>query len=208
MTMTSSAQPSRPTEGGGIVIKPSAVAIVTVLIGLFPIFDINDWRLGAPVFFLATAWVALVLTGLWLWRAGSSVAAEGAGSGDVGFELTTHRDELLQEKRALLKAIKEIEFDREMGKMSEEDADSLTRLYRRQAIDVIKALDEGGDETESADAIIERELRARLEVDRATKKGKKAKKADKAEKADEAAKPETSATSADTTEVGDEEDEV
>jgi len=201
MTMTSPAQPSRPSEGGGIVIKPSSVAIVSVLVGLFPIFDINDWHFGAPVFFLASAWIALVLTGLWLWRAGSSVAAEGVAAGDVGFELTTHRDELLQEKRALLKAIKEIEFDRKMGKMSDADAESLTRLYRQQAIEVIKALDEGGEDVVSAEDIVEREVRARLAVDRATKKGgKKAKKAkaEKAEKAD--AEPEADDESADATE--------
>ena len=39
-------------------------------------------------------------------------------------------------------AIKEAEFDRRMGKLSEEDFTSLTRRYRQQALAAIAALDQ------------------------------------------------------------------
>lgn len=158
------------------MVKPGAVAILAIVVGLFPILDINDWRPSAPVFFLATAWLAIVLTGLWLWRAGLSAATEDPAGGDVGFEMSTRRDELMQEKRVLLKAIKEIEFDRQMGKMSDADAEGLTRLYRKQAVEVMKALDLSGEGDDSPEDRVERELRARLAVAKlTTKKAKRAK---------------------------------
>ncbi len=72
-------------------------------------------------------------------------------------------------KKSLLKAIKEIEFDREMRKMSDKDADELTRHYRMRAIEVIKRLETQGDAS-SVDAEIDREVRARLKVDALAKK--------------------------------------
>jgi hypothetical protein len=83
-------------------------------------------------------------------------------------------EELLLEKRSLLKAIKEIEFDREMGKMSESDAAELTRFYRQRAIEIIKALESEGEagETLSVQEQIEREIKARMVVAGAGAKGR------------------------------------
>jgi hypothetical protein len=66
--------------------------------------------------------------------------------------------------------------------MSDADADELTRSYRREAIEIIKALDEEG-EHDSVDDAIEAELRARMKVASATKKKKAKAKSGKAEKA-------------------------
>jgi len=46
-----------------------------------------------------------------------------------------------REKRDALAAIKEVEFDRAMGKLSEEDFTSLTARYRAQALAAIAALE-------------------------------------------------------------------
>ena len=72
------------------------------------------------------------------------------------------RTELEREKRTLLKAIKEAEFDAQMGKLSKRDHDEMVRNYRLRAIEVIKLLDEGGASTR--DEIL-REVRARVEVE-------------------------------------------
>ncbi len=45
-----------------------------------------------------------------------------------------------REKREALAAIKEVEFDRAMGKLSDEDFASLTARYRAQALAAIAAL--------------------------------------------------------------------
>src|SRR4029453_2299616 len=82
------------------------------------------------------------------------------------------RAELEREKRTLLKAIKEAEFDHQMGKLSKSDVDEMIRMYRARAIEVIKEIDQlgaGGAATPREQ--IMREVRARLELDaRAGKK--------------------------------------
>lgn len=52
--------------------------------------------------------------------------------------------ELRDEKRRLLRAIKELEFDFGMGKLSQQDYDAVIGTYRLRAIEVMRAL-EGGD---------------------------------------------------------------
>ncbi len=76
------------------------------------------------------------------------------------------RDELEREKRTLLKAIKEAEFDHGMGKLSKRDADEMIATYRARAIEVIKELErlEAG-EAGTVRERIEREVKARLELD-------------------------------------------
>ncbi|HKE13644.1 MAG TPA: hypothetical protein VKB80_02180, partial [Kofleriaceae bacterium] len=112
-------------------------------------------------------WLAMVLCGFFFWSAAMAAATEGIGPDSEGFELSSGRvSELETEKRALLKAIKEVEFDRAMGKMSEADAAEITRVYRARAIDIIKQLEGEGEEGDASDApldqVIEREVRARM----------------------------------------------
>jgi hypothetical protein len=69
------------------------------------------------------------------------------------------RTALEREKNLLLRAIKELEFDRAMGKVSPADFDEMTARLRARAVRLLKQLDasEGGYRE-----IIERELAARL----------------------------------------------
>ena len=50
-------------------------------------------------------------------------------------------DELLRQKRALFREIKDIELDFQMGKISEADFDELTTSYRDKAMQAMKQLD-------------------------------------------------------------------
>jgi len=70
--------------------------------------------------------------------------------------------ELEREKRTLLKAIKEAEFDLQMGKLSKADADSMIAIYRARAIEVIKEIDLQTS-TGDAGSVRDRILRARRE---------------------------------------------
>lgn len=141
-----------------------------VALGWLVILHVNRWELDAPVVFLWAGWLAILLTGRYLWRAGMTAALDttDAGFGDQDFwRPVGRRDELLRQKRSLLKAIKEIEFDHQMGKMSDQDAADLSSLYRRRAIEIIKVLGDGdgsaGKDLSVADEI-EREVKARLEL--------------------------------------------
>ncbi len=64
-----------------------------------------------------------------------------------------------REKTLVLRSIKELEFDRAMGKVSEADFEEMGRLLRARAIRLMKQLD-----VEAVDflAVIERELEERL----------------------------------------------
>jgi hypothetical protein len=146
-----------------------AVAFFVVLLlgGWLGILHLNRWHFGPPVFFLWAGWLGVLLTARFLWTAGMTAAYDdGSGVEDDEFwKPVGAKDELLREKRSLLKAIKEIEFDHAMGKLSAKDAAELTRYYRARAIELIKAMEGGEEERElSIEERIEREVKARLSV--------------------------------------------
>jgi hypothetical protein len=119
----------------------------------------------ASVVVLWIGWLALVAAAKLVWSAFRAVAEEGGGTDDVFAEVdATHRQELLREKRSLLRSIKDCEFDRDMGKMSEAQAGEILRVYRARAIEIIKQLEAVtlDDAAVSVDEAVERELAARL----------------------------------------------
>lgn len=68
-----------------------------------------------------------------------SLAQVGRGAGHFS------QAELREEKRRLLRAIKELEFDHGMGKLSSADFEAVIGTYRLRAIEVMRALEGGGD---------------------------------------------------------------
>jgi hypothetical protein len=68
------------------------------------------------------------------------------------------RADLDRERKALLKAIKEVEFDRDMGKLDDADAEVVISRYRARAREVIKLLD--GDT--AYETQVEKELARRM----------------------------------------------
>lgn len=54
------------------------------------------------------------------------------------------REELVDEQKRVLKAIKELDFDHQVGKLSNEDHDDLSRTYRLRAVELMRSLDGGG----------------------------------------------------------------
>jgi hypothetical protein len=68
------------------------------------------------------------------------------------------RADLEREKTLALRAIKELEFDRAMGKVSAQDFDEMSGRLRARALGLMKQLDEGGAGYRS---LIERDLQSR-----------------------------------------------
>ena len=66
---------------------------------------------------------------------------------------------LAREKGLVLRALKDLEFDRSMGKVSQADFDEMSARLRTRALVLMKQLDEDGSGYRT---IIERELSARL----------------------------------------------
>ena len=69
------------------------------------------------------------------------------------------RAALLREKTLVLRSIKELEFDRAMGKLSQKDFDEMAGRLRSRALALMKQLDAG---TGGYAQTIEKELEARL----------------------------------------------
>lgn len=71
------------------------------------------------------------------------------------------RAALEREKTLTLRSIKELEFDRAMGKVADEDFKEMAGRLRARAISIMKQLDEGGSYRD----IIEREVQKRVGTD-------------------------------------------
>ena len=69
-----------------------------------------------------------------------------------------HRATLERDKALTLRTIKELEFDRAMGKLSQKDFDEMAGRLRQRAMSLMKQLDEGA----SYSTVIEQELQSRL----------------------------------------------
>ena len=69
-----------------------------------------------------------------------------------------HRATLERDKALTLRTIKELEFDRAMGKVSQKDFDEMAGRLRQRAVSLMKQLDEGG----SYAAVIEQDLQRRM----------------------------------------------
>lgn len=142
-------------------------ALAVLFVGWVFIAWQNHFHITAPVVFVCLAFLAVVATVYNLWRTGAAAVSTGDDEGDSTWAKPAGRlGELEREKRTLLKAIKEAEFDRDMGKLSQRDADDMIRGYRARAIEVIKEIDlhERGGVGTVREQIL-REIRARVELE-------------------------------------------
>jgi hypothetical protein len=159
-------------------------AVVAIVIGWAFIAWHNHFYLTPAVVILALGWAASISTLYFLWRVGAA-GGDAAATREDWWLAIGQQEELEREKRALLKTIREIEFDQQTGKLSPHDAQEMIQVVRVRAIEVMKALDaveQGG----GARAEIEREVRARLEIEKARKAGAAAKKSKAGDKAKDA----------------------
>jgi len=177
-TKTEPGQPKAAPPGGvptQVKLATLAVGVLLLILGWIFIFSAAHWHWGSPVFFMWAGWLALLATMVNLARAAWSAAIDDPKQVDdeTFWRPQVEEDELRDEKRALINAIKEIEFDHQMGKMSDEDAAELTRYYRMRAIEVIKEIEHGGSGDDHALTVaerIQRDLDARLELGTLDKK--------------------------------------
>jgi len=154
---------------------------LAIVVGWLFIAGANHFHVTAPVVFVCLGYVAGLAAIMNFYKIGAMAVAPEQATEDAWERPIGPRDELEKEKKTLLKAIKEAEFDHEMGKLSKSDADAMIAQYRARAIAVIKELDRanGAKASDKRDAI-EREVKARLAVETEAKKGKKKGKAKEA----------------------------
>lgn len=167
------------------MVKLGGFALVLIAGWAFVIFA-NKRHITAPVVFVCLAYFAILMTVVNLWRTGAA-AANSRTVNDWQRPIGA-RGQLLKEKKTLLKAIKEAEFDFAMGKLSKADSDALIRDYRARAIEVIKELDRGNGAEMSAREQIAAEVKARLALDAQNKPSKRVKNENEKQAAKSAAK--------------------
>ena len=98
-----------------------------------------------PLVFLvvATGGLLLALGSLWI---SLSLALSDQTLGDVRAQLTSDaRRALVTEKEALLQELRDVAFEHDAGKLSDQDFSELTAKLRAQARHVLHALDEGAE---------------------------------------------------------------
>jgi hypothetical protein len=135
-------------------LYPAAVVVIAGAVGV--VATASGGR--ESVAFLVAATLALGWI-VWLcFRAAMALVRE-PEQREVDVVTGWRRKELEREKQALLKALKELEFDFEMGKVSQKDFHEIGGQYRARAIRVMRQLDDAGGDYE---AMITRDVAARL----------------------------------------------
>ena len=162
---------------------------VAVAAGVGVYAVVSSHRLTAANVFLMLTAVALMWVVWILFRAAEALVKEPAAD-EVEVATGKRKKELEREKAALLKALKELEFDYQMGKVSESDYQEIGGNYRARAVRVLRQLDLNAGETDYKQ-LVERDLANRLSAKSGDEKPGKAEPAadkdkDKAEKADKA----------------------
>lgn len=94
-----------------------------------------------PTLFIALASTALVLTLVWLWQSLRHAFVHTLAAPPAERIVSTERSALLQEKQALLVALKDLEAERDSGKLSQDDFRELNAQYRQRARTVLQQLD-------------------------------------------------------------------
>jgi ribosomal protein L40E len=126
-------------------IYPAVVVLVAAAVGAYAAFVGGR----SSVAFLAGAALAMGWVVWLVFRAAQALVKE-APATDAGAVVTgKRRKELEREKQALLKALKELDFDHQMGKVSDKDFGEISSTYRARAIRVMRQLDDAGRDYEA-----------------------------------------------------------
>ena len=115
---------------------------------------------GPPLVVLGLGGMTLALTAGALLRVIAPLASPESADPAASGQGRRFVRELEREKQLVLKAIKEIELDFQMRKISERDYREMVERYRNRAMRLISELDSGDDYR----GLIEKELKLRLEL--------------------------------------------
>jgi hypothetical protein len=115
---------------------------------------------GPPLVVLALGGMTLALTAGALLRVIGPLTRPETADPAAGGQTRRAVRELEREKQLVLKAIKEIELDYQMRKISERDYREMVERYRNRAMRLISELEAGDDYR----GLIEKELKLRLEL--------------------------------------------
>ncbi len=147
----------------------SAAALPKAVGALLPKALLSLWGLavvasgagsGIELAFLVTAGGVLVLVIALMWWSVQSLT----GSATLGFEEALGMgapSKVEEQKRSVLRALKDLEFERGVGKISRDDYDELSARYRAEAKRLMQTLDESQSPARArVEALLSRRLKA------------------------------------------------
>lgn len=123
---------SSPWLRGALMALVGGILIVGLVAG--------GARLEAPTVGLGLAAVALLFALRRLYALAAALAGPESAAPATGAGFRSHA-ELRDEKRRLLRALKELDFDHGMGKLSQADYEAVAAIYKMRAIEVMRALE-------------------------------------------------------------------
>lgn len=113
--------------------------------GVVYVFYVHHWNLRASTVFASLAWLSLIAALCAGWYMGISDHVPGRRT-------MTNRTALEAEKRTILRALKELEFDHGLGKTSTDDYAQLAAPYRARMMEIYRGLDALSDPSMSSNA--------------------------------------------------------
>jgi hypothetical protein len=157
------AGPSKPGEGGKPdtteTLQPWQLFTLAGLIGATIVVFMSRGQSPASIILLSTTIFTAAAMGVAAYRTFSPISRE-----DEPVSVTVAggrtRVALEREKALVLRSIKELEFDRSMGKVSEKDFDEMSARLRGRAAGLMQQLDAGVSYREQ----IQRELEQRVKT--------------------------------------------
>ena len=141
-----------------------ALGVVGALVSATYAHFAMGMRFSPPLVMMGLGGLTLVLAAFALWRVLDPLTRDEEVRAATAQRAPLRIRELEREKLTVLKAIKEIELDYQMKKIAEPDYREMVERYRARALRVMSELAAGDDYR----ALIERELKDRLAVIRAT----------------------------------------
>jgi hypothetical protein len=151
---------------------------------------------GIEISLLVVAGGALVAVIALIWASVQSLTGESPLTLEEALSLGAPSAEE-EQKRAVLRALKDLEFERSVGKITQEDYAELSTRYRAEARRLMHQLDAGGEKERAA---IERALAERLEAKEQKAREPKPKKEDADPSDPEASAPTSTEPTASTSE--------
>lgn len=134
-------------------LYPTIVLVLSAGVGITA--AVMGGRASVPFLVLATAVLGWIV---WLVFRAAQALVRDAGVAETTVATGRRRKELEREKQALVKALKELDFDHQMGKVSDKDFAEIGGQYRARAVRIMRQLDDAAHDYE---AMIAEELRKR-----------------------------------------------
>lgn len=142
-------------------LQPWQLFTLAGLIGATVVVFVSRGQTPAGIILLSLTIFAAAVVGLAAWRTFAPLSNDEDGSGPQMLGGRT-RAALEREKTLVLRSIKELEFDRAMGKVSEKDFAEMSARLRLRAAGLIRQLDAGAVYREE----IEKEIARRVKPSR------------------------------------------